>query len=80
MRCCATKNVELKLGQQCFCPILNFNKMNKIMLIIFTVSLNMLLFSCTSEDLEDGISIDKTEDVATGGEDGQTPIEEEDNG
>lgn len=54
--------------------------MNKIMLIIFTVSLNMLLFSCTSEDLEDGISIDKTEDVATGGEDGQTPIEEEDNG
>ncbi len=51
--------------------------MKKIVLIIFTVSLNVFLFSCTPEDLEDGIYIDKTE-VATAGDDGQTPDEEDD--
>lgn len=54
--------------------------MKKILLVIFTVSLNTFLFSCTAEDLAETMSIHETEVVATGDDDGQTPDEEEDNG
>lgn len=47
--------------------------MKKIILILLTVSLNTFLFSCTSEDLEETMSIYEME-VADGTGDGEEEI------
>jgi len=52
--------------------------MKKIILICFTVFLNVFLFSCSSDDDFEKDNTESTEIFATDGEDGQTPAEEED--
>lgn len=49
--------------------------MKKIVLILLTVSLNVFLFSCTPEDIDDKLVLEGTELSDSGDDDGQTPEE-----
>lgn len=74
MCCDAIKITDEKLGQQHYCSILNYNKMKKIYLILLTVFLNMVFFSCTPNSVNEDLPTVQT-DI---GEDGEIEEEDED--
>ena len=74
MCCNAIKTTDEKLGLQHYCSILNYNKMKKIFLILFTVFLNMSFFSCTPNSISEDLDTVQTQI----GEDGEVDEEVED--